>query len=109
MNKGLVYTALLISTAAMAQVKPDLYDTDKLTPAFHAGRRAALREKMPPNSVAVVWANPERNRNNDTDFQYAQHPNLYYLTGYPEPNALLILTKDEVMVNGRKGTEFFFA
>ena len=97
-----------ISTV-LAQVNPALYDTDKLSPAFHAGRRAALRAKMPPNSVAVIWANPERNRNNDTDFQYAQNPNFYYLTGYLEPNALLVLTKDEVDAGGQRGTEFFFA
>ena len=110
MTKLLTYIPLYLTTfVASAQIKPDLYDTDKLTPAFHAGRRAALREKMPPHSVAVFFANPERIRNNDTDYQYAQDPNLYYLTGYPEPNALLILTKDEVAVNGQKGTEFFFA
>lgn len=110
MKKLLVYTALLLTTSvSLAQVKPDLYDTDKLSPAFHAGRRAALREKMPPNSVAVFFANPERIRNNDTDYQYAQDPNLYYLTGYLEPNAVLLITKDEMAVNGRKGTEFFFA
>lgn len=100
---------LLTSCTAWAQVKSDLYDTDRLSPAFHAGRRAALRDKMPPNSVAVFFANPERIRNNDTDFQYAQDPNFYYLTGYPEPNALLVITKDDVTVNGREGTEFFFA
>lgn len=110
MKRLVLHTAFLLLTAtAVAQVRPDLYDTDKLSPAFHAGRRAALREKMPPNSVAVFFANPERIRNNDTDFQYAQDPNFYYLTGYPEPNALLVITKDEVAVNGRKGTEFFFA
>ncbi len=110
MKKIFVYTVLLLlPTLAFAQIKPDLYDTDKLSPAFHAGRRAAVREKMPPNSVAVFFANPERIRNNDTDFQYAQDPNFYYLTGYPEPNALVVITKEEVDVNGRKGTEFFFA
>ncbi|TDB67456.1 aminopeptidase P N-terminal domain-containing protein [Arundinibacter roseus] len=88
---------------------PQLYDKDFLTPQFHAGRRAALRELMPANTAVVVFANPERNRNNDTDFQYAQNPNFYYLTGYPEPNALLVITKDEVSAGTQKGTEFFFA
>lgn len=96
-------------SAVVAQINPSLYDTDQLPPAFHAGRRAALRSLMPPNSVAVIWANPRRNRNNDTDFQYAQNPNFYYLTGYQEPNALLVLTKEEVSLNGQRGSEFFFA
>ncbi len=100
---------LLFSSLAFVQTNPALYDTDKLTPAFHAGRRAALRAAMPANTAVVVFANPERNRNNDTDFQYAQNPNFYYLTGYGEPNALLILTKDEVTVGNQRGTEFFVA
>lgn len=104
----LVITILFAGTA-FAQVNPALYDTDKLTPEFHAGRRAALRALMPPNTAVVVFANPERNRNNDTDFQYAQNPNFYYLTGYPETNAVLVLTKDEVTLGYEKGTEFFFA
>lgn len=104
-----VFAALLSLSASLAQTNPSLYDTDKLSPAFHAGRRAALRALMPPNSVAIVWANPERNRNNDTDFQYAQNPNFYYLTGYTEPNALLVLTKDDIEVGGQRGSEFFFA
>jgi Xaa-Pro aminopeptidase len=99
---------LAISLSSNAQINPNLYDTDRLSPAFHAGRRAALREKMPNKSVTVVFANPERQRNNDTDFQYAQNPNLYYLTGYPEPNAVLVVSKEEIEMNGMKGTEFFF-
>ncbi|QJW92276.1 aminopeptidase P family protein [Spirosoma taeanense] len=99
----------LLALPASAQINPALYDTDKLSPAFHADRRAALRAAMPSNTAVVVFANPERNRNNDTDFQYAQDPNLYYLTGYGEPNALLIITKDEVTVGNQRGTEFFFA
>ncbi len=105
----LILFFLLLTASAFAQVNPTLYDTDKLTSEFHAGRRAALRAIMPPNTALVVFANPERNRNNDTDFQYAQNPNFYYLTGYGEPNALLVLTKDEVTAGTQRGTEFFFA
>lgn len=101
--------ATLVAGTSFAQINPALYDTDKLTPEFHAGRRAALQALIPAKTAVVVFANPERNRNNDTDFQYAQNPNLYYLTGYPEPNALLILTKDDVPVGTQKGSEFFFA
>lgn len=104
--------ATSVSLSLFAQQLPELpqlYDQDKLSPEFHAGRRAALRELMPANTAVVVFANPERNRNNDTDFQYAQNPNFYYLTGYPEPNALLVLTKDEVAAGTQRGTEFFFA
>ena len=41
---------------------------DYLTPEFHKERRAEVRAKMPPNSVAVFFANPIRNRANDVDY-----------------------------------------
>lgn len=65
--------------------------TDFLSKEFHKERRAILRSKMPKNSVAVVFANPVRNRANDVDFIFHQDPNFYYLTGYKEPNAVLVL------------------
>ena len=65
--------------------------TDYLSKEFHKERRDILRSKMPKNSVAVVFANPVRNRANDVDFIFHQDPNFYYLTGYKEPNAVLVL------------------
>ena len=64
---------------------------DYLSSEFHKNRREALREKMPKNSVAVFFANAERNRSNDVDYVYHQDPNFYYLTGYKEPNAVLVV------------------
>ena len=64
---------------------------DYLTSEFHKSRREALREQMPKNSVAVFFANPERNRSNDVNYVYHQDPNFYYLTGYKEPNAVLVI------------------
>ncbi len=68
--------------------------TDYLTPEFHKERREALRKKMPSNSVAVFFGNPIRNRANDVDFIYHQDPNFYYLTGYSEPNCVLVVFSD---------------
>ena len=67
------------------------YPTDYLSKDFHKERRDALRKKMPPNSVAVFFANPVRNRANDVDYVYHQDPNFYYLTGYKEPNVALLI------------------
>lgn len=50
---------------------------------------------MPPNSVAVLFANAERNRANDVDYIYHQDPDFYYLTGYREPNSVLVIFSDE--------------
>ena len=75
------------SCLLMAQAK--LPDDDAL--AFHKSRRDALRAKLPPNSVAVVFANPTRNRANDVDYVYHQDPNFFYLSGWREPHAVLLL------------------
>ena len=68
---------------------------DFLSSEFHKERRELLREKLPENSVAVFFANPVRNRANDVDFMYHQDPNFYYLTGYMEPHAVLLIFKEE--------------
>ena len=65
--------------------------SDFLTADFHKERREAVRERMLPNTVAVFFANAERNRANDVDYIYHQDPDFYYLTGYKEPNAVLVL------------------
>ena len=41
--------------------------------------------------MAVVFANPTRNRANDVDYVYHQDPNFFYLTGWREPQAVLLL------------------
>ena len=70
--------------------------------AFHQSRRDALREKLPPNSVAVIFANPTRNRANDVDYVYHQDPNFFYLTGWREPQSvLLVYASDQQDEKGR--------
>ncbi len=69
--------------------------TDYLSKEFHKERREILRSKMPKNSVSVVFSNSIRNRANDVDYVFHQDPNFYYLTGYREPNAVLIIYADD--------------
>lgn len=83
-------------------------DTDLLSPAFHANRREALRDLLPEKSAAVFFANPVRNRNNDVDFQYCQHPDFYYLTGCTEPDAVLVLFKEARNIDGASVKEILF-
>ena len=59
--------------------------------AFHKTRREELRKQLPPNSVAVVFASPTRNRANDVDFIYHQDPNFFYLTGWREPQSVFLV------------------
>ncbi len=83
--------------------------TDFLSPAFHKQRRELLRAQLPPHGVAVVFAAPVRNRANDVDFVYHQNPDFHYLTGYEEPDAVLLLFKEPRTVGGQAGvTEALF-
>lgn len=82
--------------------------SDYLTPAFHTERRAAVRAQMPPNSVAVFFANPIRNRANDVDFHYHQDPNFYYLTGLKEPHAILLIYKELQQIDTVQTNEVLF-
>lgn len=107
------FPSLFISTFCLAQ--PSMQQTDDdlpkdyLTKEFHAGRRAALRESMPDKSVAVIFAYPTRNFSNDVDYFYHQNPDLYYFSGYKEPNSLLLVFKDEQTDSaGNKYSEVLF-
>lgn len=57
----------------------------------HKARRARLLAAM-NEGVAVVPTAPERLRNRDTDYLYRFDSYFYYLTGFPEPEAVLVLT-----------------
>ena len=72
---------------SVGQEKP----TDYLQKEFFQQRRKELRKLLPPNSVAVFFANPIRNRSNDVDYVYHQDPDFYYFSGYKEPNAVLLV------------------
>ncbi len=82
---------VLLSVLCFAQELP----RDFLPAGFHKGRRQAVRQMMPPNSVAVFFANPVRNRANDVDYVYHQDPDFYYLTGYREPNSVLLIFSEQ--------------
>ena len=71
---------------------------------YCATRRAALLAAIPDNSVVVVSAAAEIIRSRDTDFPFRQDSDFYYLTHFPEPEALLLLQKD---ANGECSQQLF--
>lgn len=82
---------------------------DYLSAQFHKERREALRAKMPQNSVAVFFGNPIRNRANDVDFIYHQDPDFYYLTGYKEPNSVLVVfSNNQTNKDGKSFNELLY-
>lgn len=60
----------------------------------HLRRRAALFDAMAaasPSSVAVLAAAPVFLRNNDVEHEYRQDSDLFYLTGFDEPESVAVL------------------
>jgi Xaa-Pro aminopeptidase len=82
--------------------------TDYLSAQFHKDRREALRKKMPNNSVAVFFGNAVRNRANDVDYVYHQDPDFYYLTGYKEPNCVLVIFSENQTKGGKSFNEMLY-
>jgi Xaa-Pro aminopeptidase len=56
-----------------------------------AARRARLASQMQPGAVAVLATSPEVPRNGDSDYPYRHDSYFYYLTGFTEPESVLVL------------------
>ena len=56
-----------------------------------ADRRRKLMELMAPDSIAIVPAAPECVRNRDVHHPFRQDSDFQYLSGFGEPEAVLVL------------------
>ena len=63
-------------------------------PAAYATRRARLAQAM-QSGVAVVPTAPERIRNRDTHYPFRFDSHFWYLTGFPEPESVLVIVAGE--------------
>ncbi len=70
----------------------------------YAMRRKKITEKLPVGSVAVLCAKAETFRNADVQYPFRQASYFYYLTGFVEPQSVLVLVKDQ---NGNCESIFF--
>ncbi len=59
--------------------------------AVYAARRARLMAELGSDAVAVLATAPERLRNRDSHYPYRFDSHFYYLTGFAEPEAVLVL------------------
>lgn len=107
--KKLAILFFLISGSVSTFAQSTDLPADFLPKDFHLERRKKLREIIPQNSVAIFFANAVRNRANDVDYAYHQDPDFYYLTGYKEPHAVLLIFKDkQTSANGAQYDEIIF-
>jgi Xaa-Pro aminopeptidase len=61
----------------------------------YQNRRQALLAKMAPGSAAIIFAAPEATRNADSEYPFRQSSDFWSLTGFNEPEAVLILVKSD--------------
>ncbi len=59
--------------------------------SIYASRRAALAAQLGAGGVALIPTAPERVRNRDADFPFRHDSYFFYLTGFTEPNAWLVI------------------
>jgi len=62
---------------------------------FFSARRKALLERLDDNSAAIIFAASEKTRSSDTEYHFRQDSYFYYLTGFNEPESVLLLLKHQ--------------
>lgn len=65
---------------------------------FHKSRRKKLLEKIGKDSIAIIFSNSMRNASYDSDYKFKQNKNFYYLTGFNEPDSILVLCPDKIRI-----------
>jgi Xaa-Pro aminopeptidase len=65
-------------------------------------RRERLASRLPSDSVAIIPAASDVLRNGDAHYRFRQDSDFYYLTGFNEPDALLII------IGGKGGDSLLF-
>ncbi len=63
----------------------------KFTQNDFAQRRQKLMGMMGNNSIAIIPSAHEQIRSRDTEFQFRQDSDFFYLSGFNEPDAVLVL------------------
>lgn len=69
---------------------------------FHKSRRDQLMKKIGKDSIAIILSNSLRNKSHDVSYKFKQNNNFYYLTGFDEPNSILVLAPGGVKVKDKK-------
>jgi Xaa-Pro aminopeptidase len=72
--------------------------------SVHARRRTQLVHAMGRDSIAIIATSPTAFRNRDVEYPYRADSDFYYLTGFPEPESVAVITSE----NGRQGRFILF-
>jgi Xaa-Pro aminopeptidase len=72
-------------------VPPPADDTMSISKTEFARRRKNVMTLMGPNSIAIIPSAREQVRSRDTGYPFRQDSDFYYLSGFAEPDAVLVL------------------
>lgn len=65
-----------------------------MTKTEFARRRKRLMQAMGKNSIAIFPSAPEQTRNRDVEHPYRPDSDFFYVTGFPEPQAVAVLVPE---------------
>lgn len=64
----------------------------RIEPSEYSARRQRLIASCKPNSIIVIPSASEVTRSRDTEFTFRQNSDFYYLTGFNEPDSMLVIS-----------------
>ncbi len=70
--------------------------TPYFSQAYFKANRDALLATLPENSVVVIGGNKEATRSRDTTFTFRQNSDFEHLSGFLEPDSLLVLCHSKI-------------
>jgi Xaa-Pro aminopeptidase len=76
-----------------------------MTPTTFEARRQQLMAQCAPSSIVILPAASQVTRSNDTEYPFRQDSDFWYLTGFNEPEAFLILSNAIVSNNPKPNSE----
>lgn len=107
-SSGFVKHASFKSGQPMFETRPHLIAKGEITPGISAleyyARRKRVLEDIPDGSAVIIPGNVKQFATESVFYEFRQDPNFYYLTGFLEPNAALVLMKER----GTSGKSIFF-
>lgn len=74
----------------------------------HSRRRQRLMAEIGAGSLAIIAAAPERLRNGDAPYPYRQDSDFLYLTGFSEPDGVLVLRPGQPKTTTQRPEQVLF-
>jgi len=65
---------------------------------IHQKRRQELLSRLGDNALVIVSSNSEQTRNSDVNYPFRPDSNFWYLTGFTEPDAIAVFSKENYSI-----------